>query len=116
MSLVEQQSGKPACCKSDGLRFAGADTTVKLQAGVAYVLSFSITPAVAATVERLEVKHRQAECTEPGGLLCCCWPQANTGYTDLSETVRGLTQPARMLCFPRICLPCPASTAFCHTV
>lgn len=67
------------------MRFAGADTTVKLRQDMTYIISITTLPAVAVSVEAAEVKHRQCDCQEPS-VMCCCMPQA-TAYADLSEMV-----------------------------
>jgi hypothetical protein len=45
--ITEQDSKKTVCCKSDGMRFAGADTTVKLRQDMSYIISITTVPAVA---------------------------------------------------------------------
>jgi hypothetical protein len=45
--ITEQDSKKAVCCKSDGMRFAGADTTVKLRQDMSYIISITTVPAVA---------------------------------------------------------------------
>jgi hypothetical protein len=50
-----------------------------LLGGTSFYLSCSVGEA--------ELKHRQAECQEPG-LLSCCFPSAATAYADMEELVR----------------------------
>eukprot|EP00879_Flechtneria_rotunda_P018023 GHRR01018889.1.p2 GENE.GHRR01018889.1~~GHRR01018889.1.p2 ORF type:complete len:225 (+),score=73.66 GHRR01018889.1:1889-2563(+) len=92
VQITEQDSKKTACCKSDGMRFAGADTTVKLRQDMSYIISITITPAAAVSANEAEVKHRQAECQEPS-MLCCCLPQS-TEYESM--TVMEWSEPVKL--------------------
>jgi hypothetical protein len=47
VQVFEKATGRSACCKSDGMRFAGADTTVKLRQDAPYLISITTLPAVA---------------------------------------------------------------------
>eukprot|EP00775_Hariotina_reticulata_P005583 gene5583-5822_t len=86
VQISERDSKRTACCKSDGMRFAGADTTVKLRQDMDYILSVTVTPAVRVSVDQAELKHRQTDCQEPSVLLCCCPPKADQYQTMTQDS------------------------------